>query len=142
MATERDSLSRIKVADVMTRRLVIADLNASVHDLACKMRKNRVSSVVILDSDRIAGIVTEHDLAEKVLAASLDPAKTRAGDVMSAPVETISTEADIDEAARIMRDRRIKKLVAIKDDSVAGIITSFDIVVAEPIIRLLAEKRQ
>lgn len=142
MATEEGSLSRIRVADVMTRRLVAAPLDANVRDIACRMREARVSSVVILDADRIAGIVTEHDLSEKVIAAGLDPAETKAGDVMSAPVETISTEADIDEAARAMRDRRIKKLVATKDGRVAGIVSSFDIVVAEPIIRIMAERRQ
>ena len=58
---------------------------------------------------------------------------------MSKPVITVEAAAEIDEAARLMRDRRIKKLVVVSRDGAVGIISSYDIVVAEPVVRLYAQ---
>ncbi|MBD3389238.1 MAG: CBS domain-containing protein [Candidatus Altiarchaeales archaeon] len=130
----------IKVSDVMTRRIIFGSAESTAQQLATQMRENFISSVVILDEGRILGIVTQHDLVEKVVSASLDPKKVRAPELMSAPVHTIHAESEIEAAARLMRDKRIKKLVAVDKGKTVGIVTSYDLLVAEPVIRLLAEK--
>jgi CBS domain-containing protein len=130
----------IKVSDVMTRTVVFAPKEATVRDISSLMRDRGISSVVISDEGQTAGIVTEHDIVSKVVSTGIDPLKTLAADVMSHPVMTVDFESDLEEAARIMRDRRIKRLVAVGEGRVQGIITSFDILVAEPIIRLIAER--
>lgn len=131
----------IKVADVMTRRIVLSQPESNIHDVAIIMKDKRISSIVIQEKNRIVGILTERDLVEKVLAAELDMHKTKVAEVMSKPVLTISSDAELEEAARKMRDKKVKKLVAVKNGRAEGIITSFDIIVAEPVIRLIAEKK-
>jgi CBS domain-containing protein len=130
----------VKVCDVMTRAIIYGSVESTVTELAALMREGAISSVVIRDETRIVGIVTQLDIVSKVIAVGADPRQVKASEIMSAPVATIDSDADIEEAARIMRDRRIKKLVAVKDGRVEGIVTSFDLVVAEPVIRLLVEK--
>lgn len=105
------------------------------------MRDKRISSVVIVKGGKTVGIVTEHDLAERVTALGLNPKTTPASLIMSSPVVIIDVEAGIDEAARLMRDKRIKKLIAVKDGKTEGIVTSYDLIVAQPVIRLLGEKK-
>jgi len=130
----------IKVSDAMTRRIIFADPGATARELAAKITECGISSVVILDGGKIAGIVTEHDLSKNVVAADKSPSRVKASEIMSKPVITIDADAEIEEAARLMRDNKIKKLLAVKDGTVQGIISSFDIVAAEPVIRLLLEK--
>jgi len=130
----------IKVCDVMTRSIVYGRADSTARELAELIRDRFISSVVIMDGGRVVGIVTQRDLISKAMAVGLDPGKVKASDLMSKPVATIDSEAELEEAARIMRDKRIKKLVAVRDGRVEGIVTSFDVVVAEPVIRLLVEK--
>jgi CBS domain-containing protein len=131
---------KIRVSDVMTRSIILVHAHATAKEMATLIRDNNISSLIVLQDNRMLGIVTEHDLAGKVMAAGLDPAQTNATGIMSAPVVTIDSEAEIEEAARLMRDHRIKKLVAVKNGKAEGIITSFDMIVAEPVIELFAEK--
>ena len=51
-----------------------------------------------------------------------------------------SAEVEIEQAARIMRDHKIKKLLATRHGQIEGIITSFDMIVAEPVIKILAKE--
>lgn len=130
----------IRVSDVMTRGIIYSKPDESVRDVAAKMRDNRVSSIVIATGEVMHGIVTEHDFVDKILSAGKDPSRVKITEIMSKQVVTIHPESELEEAARIMRDMRIKKLIAVKDGTPVGIITSYDILVAEPVIRLLIEK--
>jgi CBS domain-containing protein len=104
------------------------------------MRDENISSVIIAENQDILGIVTQHDLVTKVIAAQKAAENITAEELMSKPVITVGSEADIEEAARLMRDRRIKKLLAVREGRIEGIITSFDLLVAEPVLRLLLER--
>jgi CBS domain-containing protein len=130
----------VKVSDVMTRRIIFGDLCSTAQEIADQMGKNGISSVVILNKNRIEGIITEHDIVKKVVASGFDPKSVKADQIMSKPVLTIRPDADIEAAARIMRDKRIKRLIAVQSGRAEGIITSYDIVSAEPVIRLQLEK--
>jgi CBS domain-containing protein len=130
----------LKVSDVMTYNIVFCHPDATVREIAKLMTEKRISSVIVSSESQIIGIVTERDLTWKVISAEKDSKTTKASEIMSAPVLTIDSEAEIEEAARLMRDHRIKKLVTVKNGKAYGIITSFDMIVAEPVIELFAEK--
>ena len=126
----------VRVSDVMTRRVVFAEAELTARELALRMRENSISSIVVLDGSSIRGIVTQDDLVTKVTAEGLDPREVNASDIMSTPVITVDSEANLEEAARIMRDKRIKKLFAVSRGKAVGILTSFDLVSAEPVLKL------
>lgn len=130
----------LKITDAMTRRIVYCTPTSTVRDIAALMREKNISCVIVLENNTTCGIVTQHDLVSRVMAAGLDPKRTVASEVMSKPVVTVSSSADLTDAARIMRDKRIKKLIAVKDGVAEGIITSFDIIVAAPAMRFLLER--
>jgi CBS domain-containing protein len=130
----------VKVSDVMTRKIVCSSPDATAAQVAGLMRDNRISSIVIMSGTVITGIVTERDLVLKVISAGKDASLVLASELMSCPVLTVDSEAELEEAARVMRDNRVKKLIAMGEGGANGIISSFDIVVAEPVIRLLIER--
>ena len=130
----------IRVEDAMTRSIITCEKDLTARDISQKMGMHSISSVIVLDKGGIIGIVTEHDIVSKVIASGEDPTAVRAQDIMSKPVVTVDSGAQIEEAARLMRDRRIKKLVAVANGGAVGIISSYDLVVAEPVVRLYAEK--
>lgn len=114
------------------RNVATIDREASVREAARLMVGRDVGSVVVTNAGAAEGIVTERDLARRVLAAGLDPDATRVREVMSAPLATIAPSATVEEAAQMMRALRIKRLVVVLGEEVRGIVTATDIAYAAP----------
>src|SRR5688500_8938915 len=96
------------------------------------MRRAGVGAFVARAAGAPAGSVTERDLAFRVLAEGRDPRTTRVADVMSRPLLTIEPSASVEDAARKMKEMRVKRLVVVLDGQVRGILTTTDIAYAEP----------
>ncbi len=131
----------LKVADVMSRSVIVVDPQAPIRQVAEMMAKKGLSEILIAEDGRLIGIVTERDLVARVLAKGLDPELTVVKDVMSSPVISIRPDASIYEAIRLMRSKAIKRLVVLNHGGkIVGVITQSDIInVAPMIIDLLSE---
>lgn len=116
------------VAELMEKNVLAMQLNATASDCAKAMSKRGVSGAVVTEGSAAVGIVTERDLATKVVGDELDPKKVLLRDIMSTPLITISQEAPITDAAQLMAQYRIRRLVVVKNQSeLQGIITTGDI---------------
>jgi CBS-domain-containing membrane protein len=132
------------VRDVMTRRVVSVREDASFKEMAEMLRRTRISAFPVIDSaNRVIGVVSEADLLVKeavqatgtsIIAAlrhvrEEDKAKgVTAADLMTRPAITIGPNAPVAEAARIMYDRRIKRLPVVDAaERLLGIISRADV---------------
>jgi len=91
------------------------------------MKNDEGGCVIVSDDGRVAGIFTERDLLTKVLGEDVDlnsPIK----DWMQAQVETLTPEATIGEAVRLMNDRSFRNIPIVKDGELHGSISVFDII--------------
>ncbi len=131
METGLEDISRlldIRVGDIMSRNLVTADANSSIVDIARIMRDRRVSSVLITREGKVIGIITERDIVRRVVAEGRDLNNTKASDVMSSPIVAISEDAKLSDAALLMAQKRIRRLVIIDSSgNLVGIITTTDL---------------
>jgi predicted transcriptional regulator len=120
-------LSKAKVSDVAKKRLAILDCNSSMQQVAETMAVKRVSAVVLIDSGKHVGILTERDLARQVCAKDLAASKTPATALMSAPVVTVNMDSTIQDAAEMMMKNGVRHLT-VKDTkhNLVGIITATD----------------
>ena len=108
--------------------VVTAQKDTSVQELASDMDESHVGSVVISDGDEPIGIVTDRDLATRVIGDGLDPADTTAGDVMSEDLTTVEHTAGFYQATELMSEHGIRRLPVCNDsDELVGIITSDDL---------------
>jgi CBS domain-containing protein len=82
----------------------------TVLDAVRLMVEKRVGAALVVDDERPAGIFTERDLMNKVVALAKDPAKVRVGEVMTSPVVPIQVDADLDDAVHLMIQRHIRHL--------------------------------
>jgi len=88
-------------------------------------------------------MITERDVVRRVAALDLLPSKVQAGKSMTKPPATIDPSANVTEAAKKMRELKIRRLVVVEDGKLKGIITSNDIVDITPaLIDVIAEKSQ
>ena len=115
-----------QVKDFMTREVHTVDVDTTVAEAAKIMAEDEKYEgyVIILKKGKPQGILTERDIINKVLSKELNPKKTIVIDVMSSPLVTIDPDEDLSKAAQIMSENNVRKLVAIKDNIIYGIITS------------------
>ena len=137
----------ITVKDVMTTRVVSVGKDASFREMAAALREHRVSAFPVLDDDgTVIGVVSEADmLAKEALSSEPDGMpgmitglfrhkeheKARgitAGDLMSSPAVTIAPDDTLEQAARLMYTRKVKRLPVVDADGhLVGIIGRSDL---------------
>jgi len=129
----------VLVRDVMSKNLRVVRRDTSVQEIVATMNKFDISSVIVVQEERPVGIVTHKDIVSKVVQPRIPPDALKAIEVMSTPVVTINEDASIEEAAKLMSRKRVKKLPVVSGDKLVGIITSTDLVRAEPKLVKLVE---
>jgi CBS domain-containing protein len=119
----------VRLKEIMTAGVVTANGEASAISVAQLMRDHRVGSVVIVDSaGSPVAMVTDRDLALRVFAEGI-AAESRVGELASRPLVSAEPEMELDEAAALMVQHRVRRLAVIEGDSLAGIVTLDDIAV-------------
>jgi CBS domain-containing protein len=119
----------VQLSEIMTAGVVTATPDASAVSVARQMRDSRVGSVVIVDpAGAPVAMVTDRDLAVRVFAEGLDP-QTPVGERASRPLICGEPEMELDEAAALMVQHRVRRLPVVEGDSLAGIVTLDDIAV-------------
>lgn len=112
----------------MTKDVRVIQKNASVVEAAKLMRDMNVGALPVGDQSKIQGLVTDRDLAISVIAEGRNLDECRVEQVMSSPIEWISEDSDLDEASRMMADRKIRRLVVMdKNQKPVGFLALGDI---------------
>ncbi len=116
------------IEDVMVEDVITIDANAPVVT-ACKiMGDEHIGCIIVTKNDRIDAIFTERDLLTKVIAAGHDLEDRSVGEFASKPLITIGPNYHVREAARIMSDMNIKRLLVVEPDAgLVGIFTASDL---------------
>ncbi len=112
----------------MSRPVITVTLKETMEEVAKIMSKNNCGSIVVTGiQDDLAGIITERDIVTRLTAMNRLPSQVTADEVMSHPVITIAADQDIKDAAKVMKEQRIRRLVVVESGNIRGIITSRDI---------------
>jgi len=130
----------ILVRDVMTKQPRVVRRDTSVQEVVATMNKFDISSIIVVQEKRPVGIITHKDIISKIVQPRIPPDAVKALEIMSTPIVTINEDASIEEAARLMAKKRIKKLPVVRDDELVGILTSADLVRVEPKLTRLIEE--
>ncbi len=99
----------------------------SVQDCVRKMNDEKSGAVLIMQDEKLMGIFSERDALTKVLAAGLDPADTKIGEVMTRDPTVITPSTKVDDAMRIVTEKHIRHLPIVQDGKVLGMVTSSDL---------------
>ena len=118
----------LTVRSIANPKIVSLNGQESVKDAADLMAKHDIGSVLVTQSGKYVGIVTERDLVRKVTQKALDPTSVSLKDIMSEPLITIDANAGLGEATALMASRKIRRLLAVDDDgNFLGIFTQRDL---------------
>lgn len=121
---------------ICVREVDIAAPTDSVQAVAQRMHSRKVGSIIVQDSSRKPiGIVTDRDLAVRVVGQGRDPARTSVCDVMTQNLVTTREETPLEDLLRLMRQGSFRRLPVVDD---AGCLVG--IVSLDDIMQLLSEE--
>ena len=93
-----------------------------------KMAEHHVGALLVLDGDRLAGIVSERDYARKVVLLGRSSEETAVEAIMTAKVITVTGKQDAHDCMRLMTDKRIRHLPVMSGERVIGVVSIGDLV--------------
>jgi CBS-domain-containing membrane protein len=133
----------------MTTQVMTVAPDASVRDVAARLLEHHITAVPVVDTARrVLGIVSEGDLIHRIAAVGgrhrswlvnlfaapdSEPGEfvkvhgTRAQDIMTREVVTVMEDAPVEEVARLLEERRIKRVPVLREDLLVGIVSRADL---------------
>jgi len=120
--------THVPLREVMQKNPLMIGIEATAAKAARAMCTEEVGSVIIVKNTKPTGIVTEEDLACKVVAKDLKPSSVHVSDIMSTPLITVSAEKTVVDAARMMVKHKVRRLPVVDEHkNVIGIVTVRDL---------------
>ena len=113
------------VGEIMAQDVLCVDPSTTIVDAATRMHGRRVGAVLVLDSGRLVGILTERDVLRAVATGQLE---ARAAELMTSSPDTIEIDESSGHAAALMIHGGYRHLPVVEGDAVAGIVSIRDLV--------------
>ena len=124
--------SKLMVKDLMSTDVNVFENESTVDNIVKTMSDCDVDYVIVVQSRKPTGIITERDVIVRMLTQGLDPKVVIARAIYTNPLVTIEETATVEEAAKLMLDWKIKHLPVTREGKIAGIINYLDIVFNVP----------
>jgi len=117
----------VEISAIMTTDLATVGPEYNVADVASVMDARGIGSVIVLEDDRVLGILTERDIL-KVVGGGEDPKNVAAHEALTDDLITIRPDATVEEAAREMVNAKVRHLPVISDEGLIGMVSMRDLV--------------
>jgi predicted transcriptional regulator len=122
----------LEVKDVMVDKVLTIEVDSSLTDAVKLMNKHEIGCLIVMKNRNPVGIVTERDLLRRVLAESEELKKVKVREVMSKPLVTGKPDMEVEDVARLMFQRKIKKLPLVEHGKLLGLVTLTDLLRIQP----------
>ena len=121
-----------QVRDAMTSNPTSVQPSVMIVEAAKLLKSEDVGSLPVLEGDRLVGVVTDRDIALRVIAEGSDPRSTTVGEIASRDPETVTPEQPLDEALQLMARRQIRRLPVVEADRLVGMLAQADVAEEAP----------
>jgi CBS domain-containing protein len=120
-------VSKILVKNLMSTNLNVFENESSALEVVKAMSDCDIDYVIVVQSRKPTGIITERDVIVRMLTQGLDPNVVIARAIYTNPLVTIEETATVEEAANLMKEWKIKHLPVTRDGRLVGMLTYLDI---------------
>jgi CBS domain-containing protein len=116
-----------KVRDIMSPAPVSMAATEPVSAAARAMKEHGIGTVLVVADGRLCGLVTDRDITVRVLAENRDPDRTRVGDICSSEPAVLGPDDDVEQAARLVRERAVRRIPVVRDGTPVGVVSIGDL---------------
>lgn len=121
-------MTSFRVSDVMTKQVIYLPMETTLDEAARVMKEADIGDVVATDGATLAGILTDRDIVVRAVAQRSDPARTTIESIITREVVMIEQNCTMSEAAALMRDRGVRRvLVCDNERKLVGIVSLGDL---------------
>jgi len=124
----------MKIKDIMSTAIAFISPEETIIQAAQLMKNHDVGSIPVCRGEQVVGIITDRDIALKVVANGSNPAVLLVGEIMSPNPVLGNPEMDVAEAGELMGKNQIRRLPIVDNDRLVGIISLGDIAI-EPLLQ-------
>jgi CBS domain-containing protein len=118
----------MKIRDVMTPNVECVWPDDTLQEAALAMKEHDVGLLPVCRRDRIAGMLTDRDIAVRAVALGRDPTATRVGEIMTNDVICCYEDDDTEKAAQLMRQRQVRRILVLNHSKLlVGIVSLGDL---------------
>jgi CBS domain-containing protein len=118
----------MKIRDIMTPDPEAISSDGTIREAAHHMRDMNVGFLPVVEGDSVVGVLTDRDIAIRVIAEDLDPSRTKVEEIMSRELFACPENTDLEEAVRIMEDNQVRRLLVTDNEGrCVGIVSLGDI---------------
>jgi len=122
-----DGFMSLKIGEIMTKNVITLEGKATVREAVAIMNEHGIGCLVVVQEENPIGIITEGDMLKRVLLEAKDPSTTKVFQIMSAPIVFGDPHMNIQDAVKLMTEKKIKKLPIIENSRLVGMITLTDL---------------
>ena len=119
------------IRSVMHANPIAMPSASTVAEAARRMREADIGDVIVLEDDRLYGIVTDRDIVIHTIAEGRDPATAKLGDICSRDMTTLNPTDTVEDAVRLMREKAIRRLPVVEKGKPVGIVSLGDLAVTQ-----------
>ena len=107
----------MKIKDILTKNPEVIHPDATLCEAARKMKQYDIGMLPVCERDRLVGTVTDRDITVRAIADGADPLRTKVREVMTSKISYCFEESDLEEAARMMEEKQIRRLAVLNSRS-------------------------
>ena len=128
LTNEMKKLMNMKIKDIMHTKLTIVKPDTYIENVAREMASNKTSCGLVMEKEKVVGIITEKDITRRLVAIGRDPKKTKAKEIMSSPIIAVDEESLLADAALVMAKNKVRRLAVIdRNNKLIGMVTANDL---------------
>lgn len=119
----------MKIREIMTTDIEVAEPDDTLDDIAMMMRNLDVGAIPIVEEGELIGLVTDRDIVVRCIADGKDPSDTAVDEIITGDLQTIEPDQDVEQARRMMAAKQIRRLPVVEDGKLVGMISIGDLAV-------------
>ena len=116
-----------RMRDIMSSAPVCMASTETVSAVAKAMREHGVGTALVLADGQLSGLVTDRDIAVRVLAENRDPVTTLVGEICSSEVAVLGPDDGVEQAQRLVRERAMRRIAVLADGIPVGVVSAGDL---------------
>jgi len=119
----------MKLSEIMTQEVIVIQPDDSIQSAAKKMRDLNIGFLPVCDGEELLGVLSDRDITVRALADGMDATIMLGRDLMTTPAIYCFDDQDVSEAAKIMEENQIRRLVVLsrEDNKLVGVISLGDL---------------
>ena len=115
------------IRDVMTQDPECVSSDTTVADAAKLMKDKDFGAVLCKDDDQVSGILTDRDIALRVVAEGKDPTSTTVDEVATKDIKTLSPDDSVEDAIKLVREQNVRRVPVVEGAKAVGIVSIGDL---------------